>query len=829
MEKKVITDMVEIEKNLECVELRESGCIVVPNTLKELRIDCLINHKEYPGHRDFDILVTGADGKDGAYGSGEDGTDGEAGGNVKIIVSDLVGDVHIKASGGNGGRGGKGKEGTDGGRGGNGGAGGDGAKVDFTYERKDPESTSYAYVYSFQGGIGGKGGSGGMSTGGCGTGGECGQKGTAGGKFGDGGDGGPQGKDAVITIHHPDGGCRMNDNEVIEESQEDLRTGARTLNFADAGDFRRFIQNHGGENELKKYPHIWNAALKTRQKAKIRNTNDCGEEEVKVYGNITQVDRVGVGGVSKSEKNRAVREGQNKVYNFYRMFADISLSYANSSTNIISYQESPNLPVPVAYQVTVKIKDEKTKEVIYNNSLYGEGDVMHTLNKIKTDVFPAEKLNGREFKLTADVTYENQDGSITYAELAESLFRFDNTEQESYIDKIELTNPHWQHSKKAGNIIFLYGRTPSSSQVYSDADYYDENGYYFHNKFQGGKLRTILPISGKITFHKTEKKVLNATIDSYVDGESKYQPFYLDYNISSGRSCVAAFHNNTKIEELGGILNEHGDIKFDAGSNCADFNMEYPNDSGISPYDWDCDISGGFLDDSSHKCYLNGGFVLNVEHEPRVGRTNDRYYISIISDDEVPEGNEYYISTEGKVNVYIPPIVIYWGCYAKETLIRTEDGSCKRANEIRIKDRIPVFGDRILEVKDILKGMDPTIFKIMTADGNSIRVSGGHAMKVYNENHWKGKRVTARALKPGDRLMMPNGTAEITEVIEEPYEDYVYNFIFEDEDCGNYLEANGYWSGDFYAQNEPQEKEPNPIEEEIRALIEEMKKLKKKQ
>ncbi|MCU6761191.1 Uncharacterised protein [uncultured Roseburia sp.] len=829
MEKKVITDMYEVEKNLECVELRENGCIVVPNTLEELRIGCLINKKEYPGHCDFDILVTGADGRDGAYGSGEDGTIGEAGGNVKIMVSDLVGDIHIKASGGNGGRGGKGIEGADGGRGGNGGDGGDGAKVDFTYERKDPESTSYAYVYSFRGGSGGKGGSGGTSTGGYGIGGECGQKGTAGGKFGDGGNGGLQGKDAVVTIHHPDGGCTINDEEVYEESQDNLRTGAHTLNFADDRDFRIFIQKHGGEKKLKKFPHIWDAALKTRKKAQSINANECDAQEVRIYGNITQVERVGVSGVSDCKTNELVKEDGNTVYNFYQMYADVSLSYANSSTNIIHYPDGHNLPVPAAYQVSVRIKDEDTKEVIYNNSIYGEGDVMRTLNKIKTDIFPAEKLNGRRFKLSADVTYENHDGSITYAELAGNVVSFDNTEQESYIDKIEITNPHWQHSKKAGDIIFLYGRTLSSSQAYSAADYYDEDGYYFKNQFDKGLLRTIIPITGKIAFHNTEKKVLNAAIDSYQDGEGKYSPFYLDYNISRGRSCVASFHNNTRLEDLGGILNEQGDIEFDSAANSASFDMKYPNDSSISPYDWDCNISGGFLDDSSHKCYLNGGFVLNVEHEPRVGRKNDRYYISVISADEVPKGSEYYVSTEGKLNVYIPPIVIYWGCYAKETLIRTGERILKRADEIRIGDKLWVFGDKNLVVKDVLKGMDPTIFKIITADGNNIRVSGGHAMKVFDGKNWNGERASARTLKPGDILMTPYGTTEITEVHEEPYKDYVYNFIFDDENCAHYLEANGYWSGDFFAQNEVPKVKPDPIREEVNALIEEIKQLTKEQ
>ena len=53
--------------------------------------------------------------------------------------------------------------------------------------------------------------------------------------------------------------------------------------------------------------------------------------------------------------------------------------------------------------------------------------------------------------------------------------------------------------------------------------------------------------------------------------------------------------------------------------------------------------------------------------------------------------------------------------------------------------------------------------------------------------------------------------------------DNQYNFIFENESTPNYIEANGYWSGDFYAQNQEREKEPILIGEELEALIRELK------
>ena len=149
-------------------------------------------------------------------------------------------------------------------------------------------------------------------------------------------------------------------------------------------------------------------------------------------------------------------------------------------------------------------------------------------------------------------------------------------------------------------------------------------------------------------------------------------------------------------------------------------------------------------------------------------------------------------------------------------------GKTERADKIRIGDRLPAMGGKILTVAEILTGEDLEIINIKTEKG-SIRVSGGHAMWIYDESSKDGRRKAAARLKRGDQLLSPYGTFEITDISRELYNDKVYNFIFGEEETANYIEANGYWSGDFYAQNEEEKKEPVQISEKARAVMQEFK------
>lgn len=65
-----------------------------------------------------------------------------------------------------------------------------------------------------------------------------------------------------------------------------------------------------------------------------------------------------------------------------------------------------------------------------------------------------------------------------------------------------------------------------------------------------------------------------------------------------------------------------------------------------------------------------------------------------------------------------------------------------------------------------------------------------------------GESVRASRLKVGDKLNLADGSlAEVERIDVVEYNDTVYNFTFVDENEGNYIVANDFYSGDLRMQN----------------------------
>lgn len=87
-------------------------------------------------------------------------------------------------------------------------------------------------------------------------------------------------------------------------------------------------------------------------------------------------------------------------------------------------------------------------------------------------------------------------------------------------------------------------------------------------------------------------------------------------------------------------------------------------------------------------------------------------------------------------------------------------------------------------------------------------------------------RKRASELAPGDRLSLRGGGfAEVESVTVVPYNDKVYNFTFAGCEDGEYLIANGFYTGDLYMQNKKTQSERPPLSGEEQAFIEEMRRL----
>lgn len=826
MGKQTISGEMIITGDLDCVELVEEGCLIISEGLTELTIRKLINHKTNPCVNEFDILVTGKDGENAAYDSGERGGDGHSGGRIKITVKDLEGDVHIKAAGGNGGNGGTGKSGEDGGNGGDGGDGGDGAEVDFYYRRKNKKSTSYAYVYSARGGRGGFGGEGGASA--AGKGGSCGQKGTKGGRCGDGGNGGRQGRDGKITIHHPDGGVSVNGIESNLMNTVLPTTGPRILDLRDDGDLRRFIQAYGGEMCLQKYPRIWSAVCRMREPEGVLCGRSAVDDtsEYRFETQITSASQIGVSAKSMACCKDAVSDNAEEEYDFYKFSVALQSNYYNSLPIVSEKAADDAEPRLVESVVRLNFRDAESGQTYQQMTLLYEDHVEHIVDEVETEEMPWNEIEGRKLVMEMNISYYDENQKLISLEPICQFFHFSRKKATSYVKKITVTNPHWHQGKTDGTIKFLYGRTPGNNpQLLSNADYWDENGPYHRNN-DIKNLRTIIPISGDIVLRDVSKGIVTgAKIDSYILEDGRQVPVStMHYFLKEERYTLARHRADISSDKLGETLQKNGALTYDSKTKTAHFDLKLPVDAGLSPYDWYSGITSDFLKNSVHKCFLAGRFVLRVEHEKLAGFDHDTYEINIYGSDHLPDTVTSYYVRENATTVYIPPIEIYWGCFAKDTLIRIADGSTKRAEQIEAGAQIRVRGGAMLTVSEILTGEDEEIVRIVTKDGKQTRVSGGHAMLVKDGDTPKGRRMAAGRLQIGDQLMTPDGVSEVSEVITEPYHDTVYNFIFDGEEKPNYMEADGFWSGDFHAQNEKEERKPVQLTEEGIALRDELRK-----
>ena len=279
-------------------------------------------------------------------------------------------------------------------------------------------------------------------------------------------------------------------------------------------------------------------------------------------------------------------------------------------------------------------------------------------------------------------------------------------------------------------------------------------------------------------------------------------------------------------------LKEHFDYHIDDNDDSKSyviFDIYIDKSSKYGKYDWNAQVvDASFYDHGdihTSECFLVCDIPFKMTfrkstddpNKPHQSHTRDAW-ISIRGNDNAADGR-FFESKEDAVMAYIPPIMICWGCYATDTLIQTVDG-LKKACDIKEGDKLPVYGDKILTISDVYVGEDKWICHIKTTDQKSIRVSADHAMKLYCENKSNGKKIPAGRIKKGDILMVPEGTVEVESVDIEAYNDKVYNFQFKEEKTPNYINANGFWSGDINAQNES---EPIELSAKAKAICEELK------
>jgi hypothetical protein len=787
------------ESNYGEIELVNKGQIIVKSEHKSVKIEKLTNSKTAQVNEQGDILFCGQDGKDGVDGTGKDGKDGETvKGICKLTIDEVCGKISVQSGGGIGGRGGSGTDGDNGGKGGRGGNGSDAPDVVVKYGKADNDEDSEVYFFSSVGGIGGCGGNGGNSTLGFGIGGIAelpdenanSKYGTRGGVFGDGGDAGDTGSGGITVIHNPDGSYTIN-GEYFPPENTDVISGA--INFGDPAHARHWIDVNGGIDTLIKCPEKLVRLLYTIDKKK---SNAEADEVYVVTGDLVDA------AIPVDEKV----SGDNSDTHF--AFNTSSNSFCNPNSALFGSDLSANdvtLPQITGCYISYLLDnlDENHQLVKSTTVPYDfEDDASYHRNQFSKE-FNRLMYWGKYLRVTFNTTFILDNKYTKSYSTVPIEYETDTTSGFSFLRKVVVNDPKYQFTgqRMTDYIVILYGRTPEQGEpIYSNADYYgrDKNSYYYTNN-NANALKTIIPITGEVWFkNKGDIKIHNVELSGF---PATNPAPVLSYHIGTGRPIPAANYQ-PGIEDLAGTLAPK--FVYDEASNKLKF--EFAIDvSERSPYDWNQNLNIGYMDKTQHRCYLNCCFNILVTHDLFLTKTTSSYEINIGSALDISAWqdiwNESNENTDNCNTVDIPPIVIYWGCFSADAKIKVMQGT-KRADEIKIGDKIEVYAGEILTVENIYTGEDETIFCIVTENNLVTKVSGGHAMKLYSSDNPDGVKIAAANIKPGDVLMTPNGNVTVKHCDEVPYGNTVYNFTFAEHKTPQYIEADGFWSGDFMAQNE---------------------------
>lgn len=161
----------------------------------------------------------------------------------------------------------------------------------------------------------------------------------------------------------------------------------------------------------------------------------------------------------------------------------------------------------------------------------------------------------------------------------------------------------------------------------------------------------------------------------------------------------------------------------------------------------------------------------------------------------------------------IPYINILWGCFAKDVLIRMENGKSLPIEQIKVGDKVMTRDGSVRTVSEIVTGKEEKLVHIKTANINRIQVSRDHPM-LTTEGMVKAKDLTA-----GTILITEDGKESIESLYLVNYYDDVYNLRLDSEGV---LIANNFYAGDFAAQNNVKETNAAIIPQKLEEVQEEL-------
>lgn len=575
--------------------------------------------------------------------------------------------------------------------------------------------------------------------------------------------------------------------------------GQYTFDFSKPDDCDYILEEYGGEENMKKnFPRVYEGFMKAKERAKKKQQYGTDEELDILSGGIYDFH---IETLKDNNKSRADNIGEE----IGRLSSMVRCSFVDGTKEIFS-----DVPADkwIGVSVHTKIYDPIASEYIVNKSkVIGATNQYNDI--IESNDEYVKNLKDRKYKVCVDLSGFDPTGALN-RQFTQNSFEIGKAEL-TIIQNIVVQDPapkSVKHCQKNDEISMLYGRM-NEQKIYDDADY--KGGDYYNNAFSNktNTVHLLMPIKGYVTFNNNveplgllkpkSSTVMQRSLVTYSDKKKIYYRHDLD--------------DNELYDKIKDCFTHEKYIKGSTTKMNFEIKIDDPERSSI---DWHGDVEGS-PNNSQQELMLEAKF--NYQVKDQLGFLSDVMFSIVSMDSDFMERKKlkYYEHKDGSDIIYIPPIKVYWGCYAKDTAITMYDGSLKNACDIEAGDFVMSMDNKKLTVEQVLHGKDESIFFINTKDYGSIRVSGGHPMMC------EGKYKRAYKIKPGDFLNTSDGgLAEVIDVKVVEYNDMVYNFSFEEEENGVYIIANGFCSGDLKLQNKKSDVHDKPITLEQSELVKEV-------
>lgn len=537
------------------------------------------------------------------------------------------------------------------------------------------------------------------------------------------------------------------------------------FDFSDSEDMKYVMDSFGGEDNLKEnYPLVYQALCASERKNNILATNEMKNNVDKLI-EITELSKEKDGDKSLLH---TVIGGSLPDY-------DYTIDDANDGKPLRSWPSG---------NITIEVYNRSNPaEVFYSDAYYFQNK-NHLQYDGKTEYLNDTQLTSAAVSVM--LTAFDPDGNI------KSCAAYKEVEAGELIDvvhQIVIEDPASQCNNSP--IIMLYGRRKNQNDDYKNADYFnDGDGEYFKNSPQNHKLKTIVPLKGRIELVPGCK----------IDGTSPlYKPDPKDqypYNVLT-RPQIKVNNYTLTLYKKQNDTDAYESLKScfsfdDSGAYpTIYFDIAKPNNGG---HDWEDDLElKGDFKNNSVLYKLQSGFRLGII-DPYGLSMKPVFTIKSCETKELPAGKSFYVSNTP--NVYVPFIKVYWGCFARDTMVRLNTGMDKRMDQLSKGDKVVTAEGNLVTFMEHVIGEEEKIFVIKTEE-HEIGLTGGHPVLMED-----GSIKFVRQLRIGDRLKTFRGGADVLEKIEKDYHDEVFSPIFEESgEEGVFILANGFYCGDYMAQN----------------------------